>query len=44
MLRVQGRISDGLDVLQFFTTRQWDFKSNMFQALQKELPACDQKQ
>jgi alcohol-forming fatty acyl-CoA reductase len=44
MLRVQRKVSDGLDALQFFTTRQWDFKSHAFQAIQKELPEVDQKQ
>lgn len=30
MCHVQGRISQGLEVLQFFTTRQWDFRSERF--------------
>lgn len=43
MCRVQQRISDGLDVLQFFTTRQWDFRTERFFALYKELDPRDQE-
>lgn len=33
MCHVQTRISDGLDVLQFFTTRAWNFKTENFESL-----------
>jgi alcohol-forming fatty acyl-CoA reductase len=36
MLRVQQKISTGLDVLQFFTMRNWMFASDKFQALAKQ--------
>jgi alcohol-forming fatty acyl-CoA reductase len=36
MLRVQEKISTGLDVLQFFTMRNWMFASDKFQALSKQ--------
>ncbi|XP_055599486.1 putative fatty acyl-CoA reductase CG5065 isoform X2 [Uranotaenia lowii] len=41
MCRVQRMISQGLDLLQFFTTRQWDFKSQQYQAIQKTLSDAD---
>lgn len=34
-------ISQGLDLLQFFTTRQWDFKSQHYQAIAKNLTPDD---
>ncbi|XP_017484385.1 PREDICTED: putative fatty acyl-CoA reductase CG5065 isoform X1 [Rhagoletis zephyria] len=37
MVRVQTRIAIGLDVLQFFTTRYWDFKSQNFEQIQEVL-------
>lgn len=43
MCRVQQRVSDGLSVLQFFTTRKWDFRSERFFALFKELEPRDQE-
>lgn len=43
MRRVQARISQGLDVLQFFTTRQWDFRSERFFTVFKGLSARDQE-
>lgn len=42
MVRVQKRIYDGLEVLQFFTTRQWDFRTERFFALFRELTPQDQ--
>lgn len=41
MCRVQQKISDGLEALQFFTTRMWDFRSERFFAIQKELTSRD---
>lgn len=43
LVRVQKRIATGLDVLQFFTTRSWDFKSNNFRELYKILTAEEKK-
>lgn len=43
MVRVQKRIFDGLEVLQFFTTRQWDFRTERFFALFRELSPRDQE-
>ncbi|XP_065369886.1 putative fatty acyl-CoA reductase CG5065 isoform X2 [Calliphora vicina] len=43
LVRVQKRIAIGLDVLQFFTTRAWDFKSNNFRELYKILTAEEKK-
>ncbi|GAB0100342.1 Fatty acyl-CoA reductase [Sergentomyia squamirostris] len=43
MIRVQTRISDGLEVLQFFTTRQWIFRSENFQVLSSKLNPKDGK-
>lgn len=43
MVRIQTRISDGLEVLQFFTTRQWDFRSENFKGLFDKLNSVDAK-
>ncbi|XP_017018975.1 putative fatty acyl-CoA reductase CG5065 isoform X1 [Drosophila kikkawai] len=43
MIRVQTKIAVGLEVLQFFTTRNWDFKSTHFEQIYKELGAADRK-
>lgn len=37
MIRVQKKIHNGLEVLQFFTTRNWDFKSTNFARLYWQL-------
>jgi alcohol-forming fatty acyl-CoA reductase len=37
MVRVQKKIYVGLGVLQFFTTRQWDFRSENFKAIFEKL-------
>lgn len=42
MCRVQQRITDGLEVLQFFTTRAWDFRTERYFSLYKELTPEDQ--
>lgn len=41
MVRVQTRIATGLDMLQFFTTRYWDFKSQNFEQIQEVLNPRD---
>lgn len=33
MVYIQKRISVGMDVLQFFTMREWKFKSDKFEGL-----------
>lgn len=37
MVRIQTKISQGLEVLQFFTMRQWTFTSQKFKDLNKFL-------
>jgi alcohol-forming fatty acyl-CoA reductase len=37
MVRIQNRISQGLEVLQFFTMRQWMFKAEKSELLIKTL-------
>lgn len=34
MVHVQKRLTVGMEVLQFFTMREWKFKSNNFEGLQ----------
>ncbi|XP_013146446.1 PREDICTED: putative fatty acyl-CoA reductase CG8306 [Papilio polytes] len=43
MVRIQNRISVGLEVLQYFTTREWWFDTNNFKALSTRLNAADTK-
>lgn len=43
MIRVQKKIFIGLYVLQFFTTREWVFKSDNFQAIYNKLKPEEQK-
>lgn len=43
MIRVQKKIFVGLGVLQFFTTRRWDFKSENFKNIQKIMSPEEQK-
>ncbi|KAI8034151.1 hypothetical protein M5D96_013113 [Drosophila gunungcola] len=43
MIRVQTKVAVGLEVLQFFTTRSWDFKSSHFEQIYKELGAIDRR-
>lgn len=41
MCRLQGMVSQGLELLQFFTTRQWNFKSEQYQAIAQNLTPAD---
>uniref|UniRef100_A0A182FRU7 Fatty acyl-CoA reductase n=1 Tax=Anopheles albimanus TaxID=7167 RepID=A0A182FRU7_ANOAL len=41
MCRIQNMVTEGLSLLQFFTTRQWDFKSYQYQAIAKNLTPED---
>ncbi|XP_051862046.1 putative fatty acyl-CoA reductase CG5065 isoform X1 [Drosophila albomicans] len=43
MIRVQNRISVGLEVLQFFTMRAWFFKSDAYSSLWDMMNATDRK-
>lgn len=43
MVRLQYKIQDGLEVLQHFTTRKWNFRSGKFCALGKELNPVDRE-
>ncbi|XP_043645558.1 putative fatty acyl-CoA reductase CG5065 isoform X3 [Drosophila teissieri] len=43
MIRVQNRISVGLEVLQFFTMRAWFFKSDAYSSLWAMLNEADRK-
>jgi fatty acyl-CoA reductase len=41
MVRLQYKILDGLNLLQYFTTREWIFGSSNFWALRKQLNPTD---
>ncbi|XP_073965239.1 putative fatty acyl-CoA reductase CG5065 [Choristoneura fumiferana] len=41
MVRTQKRISYGLEVLQYYTTKEWHFKNDNFVALRKSLSQWD---
>lgn len=43
MIRVQKKIYVGLGVLQFFTTRQWNFKSDNFKRIYQLLSPREKK-
>lgn len=43
MRRVQQKISQGLEVLTFFTMRQWLFDSAKFQQVFNDMESEDQK-
>ncbi|KAJ9594706.1 hypothetical protein L9F63_013980 [Diploptera punctata] len=43
MVRIQRKIQDGLDILEYFTVREWHFDSEKFNTLRAELPPIDQK-
>lgn len=43
MVRLQRKIHDGLNLLQFFTVRPWIFTSQNFLDLEKELSDVDKK-
>ena len=42
MVRLQWKIYEGLNLLQYFTTRKWIFKINNFRALSEKLIGTDQ--
>lgn len=43
MIRVQKRISVGLEVLQFFTMRQWEFKEDNYRSIGNYLKGKDKE-
>lgn len=43
MVRIQKRISDGLEVLQYFTTREWVFYNDKIIKIFNELSPSDKK-
>lgn len=43
MVRIQNRILTGLDVLQYFTTRQWTFHNNRLVKMFEEQSSKDQE-
>ncbi|XP_074032397.1 putative fatty acyl-CoA reductase CG5065 isoform X2 [Leptinotarsa decemlineata] len=43
MMRIQKKIYDGLELLQFFSTREWHFRSEKFAAIQDSLTKTDQE-
>ncbi|XP_055916268.1 uncharacterized protein LOC129949069 [Eupeodes corollae] len=43
MVRVQTKIATGLELLQFFTTRSWDFKSDNFMRIFSDLTPKDKE-
>lgn len=43
MVRLQRKIHDGLNLLQFFTVRQWLFNSQNFLDLENEMSDVDKQ-
>lgn len=43
MVRLQRKIHDGLNLLQFFTVRQWIFNSQNFLDLENEMSDVDKR-
>ncbi|KAH0534419.1 putative fatty acyl-CoA reductase CG5065 isoform X1 [Cotesia glomerata] len=43
MVHIQKRISDGLEVLQYFTTREWSFRNEQLIKLWQEMHPLDKK-
>lgn len=43
MVKIQKRISDGLEVLQYFTTREWIFYNDTFVKMHNELAPVDKE-
>uniref|UniRef100_A0A146M6I1 Fatty acyl-CoA reductase n=2 Tax=Lygus hesperus TaxID=30085 RepID=A0A146M6I1_LYGHE len=43
MLRVQRKVQDGLDVLQYFTTREWKFKNDQLLKMRSKMDPADRK-
>lgn len=43
MINIQRRINDGLEVLQYFTTREWIFKNNNLIELRESMNRIDRQ-
>lgn len=43
MVKIQRRISEGLNVLQYFTTKEWIVNSCVLKSLQTSMTEHDQK-
>lgn len=43
MVNVQRRITDGLEVLQYFTTREWSFKNDNLISLRESMNRIDRQ-
>ncbi|XP_011864992.1 PREDICTED: putative fatty acyl-CoA reductase CG5065 isoform X2 [Vollenhovia emeryi] len=43
MVNLQNRISNGLELLQYFTTREWKFCNDKFNKLHEELQGADKE-
>lgn len=43
LVRTQNKISNGLKLLQYYTTKEWEFKTEKFQQLQTKLNRKDQE-
>lgn len=43
MVKIQKRISDGLEVLQYFTTREWKFYNDNTIKMHNELSPTDKE-
>lgn len=43
MVRIQKRISLGMEVLQYFTTREWLFHNTKFMKIHEMMSLADQK-
>lgn len=43
LVRVQKRVSQGLNVLQYYTTRNWQFKNEKFLKLQQLMHKGDKE-
>lgn len=43
MLRVQQKIADGMDVLEFFAMNKWEFREDNYRGITKYLKGEDKK-
>lgn len=41
MVNLHKRISHGLNILQYYTTKEWHFKNNNFLSLQKRITEAE---
>lgn len=43
MIHVQTKVANGLEVLQYFTTRQWNFRNDKVFKLREEMKGSDKE-